>query len=421
MPGDLIRGGEAPLEWAGPARNKLDFFARFVLAGLQERSTFPSSVNSVLKQKQRHTKQAEGNRGVKASTGKRLSVVVFGILLLGLIVFAGVHHFSSSKIDTPKVVAGFTPAAQLKNSKLPKTLAELLSLRSEDLATVDIGLMNMLCAQDLPGAEDLKIDEHLRTLNQWAQRVKSETDRNFHRFREDPAYFYNSEAFYRMLMMSVVVYEDFGIRYNPKWNAPPLETREDDHFFAESRDIFIHGMIEPLQMGTCSSMPVFYIALGRRLGYPLKLVTTKHHLFMRWESPTERFNMDATSKGLDRYEDEEYKKWPFPISEQEIEEEGYLKSLSPREELSVFLAIRAACLNENGFYGDAAGAFQAAYQYAPNWKANQDMLARLERRQRPVVMPTQPQAVVFQQQEPNPKIPTDPSPFQQMPNSMKSP
>jgi len=378
-------------------------------------------VNSVPKPKQRHTKQAEGDRVVKASTGKRWHVIVAGILLLGLIVFAGVHYFSSSKIDTPKVAAGFTPAAQLENSKLPKTFAELLTLRPEDLATVDIGLMNLLCAHGLPGAEDLKIDEQLRTLDQWTQRVKSETDRNFHRFREDPTYFYNSEAFYRMLMMSVVVYEDFGVRYNPKWSTSPSETRADDHFFADSRDIFIHGMTEPQRMGTCSSMPVFYIALGRRLGYPLKLVTTKQHLFIRWESPTERFNMDATGKGLDRYDDEEYKKWPFPISEQEIQEEGYLKSLSPSEELSVFIAIRAACLNENGFYGDAAGAFQAAYQYAPNWKANQAMLARLERRQRPVGMAVQPQAVVFQQQEANPNIPADPSPLQQMPSSMKSP
>ena len=396
-------------------------FPFFVLAEFQRKSNHFFSVKSVPKRKQQHTRQFEGERVVRVSKGKRLAVIVSGILLLGFIAFAGVHYLSSSKTEAAKVAAGLTTAAQSGNSKQPKTLAELLALKPENLATVDIGIMNILCAQGLSGAEDMKVADHQATLDQWAQRVKSETDRNFHRFREDPAYFYNSESFYKMVMMAVVVYEDFGIRYNPKWIAPPSEIRADDHFFADSRDVFVHGMVGPQHMGTCSSMPVFYIALGRRLGYPLKLATTKQHLFMRWESPMERFDMDATGKGIDRYDDEYYKKWPFPITEQEIQEEGYLKSLSPSEELSVFLAIRAACLKENGFYADAGEAFQAAYQYAPNWKANQAMLAYAQRKQRSIGPSGSPQTMVFQQQGPNPNIPADPSTFQQMPNSGISP
>jgi hypothetical protein len=179
--------------------------------------------------------------------------------------------------------------------------------------------------------------------------------------------------------------------------APPTETRANDHFFANSQDIFIHGLTGPAHMGTCSSMPVLYIALGRRLGYPLKLVTTRQHLFMRWDSPTERFDMDATGKGLERYDDEYYKKWPFPITEDEIRQEGYLKSLSPREELSVFCSIRAMCLNENGLYTEAAEAFRAAYQYAPDWKSSQIMLA-------------QSQVKAIQTTKPRPETPAGPAP-----------
>jgi regulator of sirC expression with transglutaminase-like and TPR domain len=177
------------------------------------------------------------------------------------------------------------------------------------------------------------------------------------------------------------VYEDFGVRYNPKWIAPPSEIGRDDHFFADSRDILIHGMLGPQRMGTCSSMPVLYIALGRRLGYPLKLVTTKQHLFIRWDTPAERFDMDATGKGLDRYDDEHYKHWPFPITEQEIKEQDYLKSLSTREELSVFLSIRGSCLTDAGRLAEASASFDAAYRCAPNWKGNQVMLAEAQRRQ----------------------------------------
>jgi hypothetical protein len=393
----------------------------FVLEALQRKSNLFLSVKSIPNRKTRHARRPENERGVWTSAVKRLAVIVLGVLLLGFIAFAGAHYLSQSRTEAPNIAAGSALTAQAENATQPATLAELVALKPENLAAFDIGVMNMLCAEGVTGAEDMKIADYQATLDQWAQRVKSETDRNFHRFREDPAFFYNSESFYKMVMMAVVVYEDFGIRYNPKWITPPSETRADDHFFADSRDVFIHGMVGPQHMGTCSSMPVFYIALGRRLGYPLKLVTTKQHLFMRWESPTERFNMDATGKGIDRYDDEYYKKWPFPITEREIQEEGYLKSLSPSEELSVFLAIRAACLKENGFYADAGVAFQAAYQYAPNWKANQAMLAYAQRKQRSTGPAGSSQTIVFQQQGLNPNIPAEPSPFQQMPNSGISP
>ena len=193
---------------------------------------------------------------------------------------------------------------ELLSFKQPETLNDLLVLSPAELNHCDIALMDLLCAEGLPEAEELKVEECLSTLDNWAQHIKSETDRNLHHFRENPAYYYNSEAFFKMLTMAVVLYEDYGIRYDPKWIAAPSEIQTDDHFFADSRDILIHGLVGSQRMGTCSSMPVLYIALGRRLGYPLKLVTTKQHLFMRWDSPTEQFDMDATAKGLNKYDDE---------------------------------------------------------------------------------------------------------------------
>jgi hypothetical protein len=156
-------------------------------------------------------------------------------------------------------------------------------------------------------------------------------------------------------------------------------------------------------------MPVFYIALGRRLGYPLKLAKAKGHLFMRWDSPTEKFDIDATGKGLNKYDDEYYKQWPFPLTKTDIQEEDYLKSLSPREELSVFLSIRGACQTDNGHLGDALASFNLAYRYAPTWKGNQVLLAEARHRlARPVALAQE------QQQQMNPNIPADPNPMQQI-------
>lgn len=278
-------------------------------------------------------------------------------------------------------------AAPAPAFKQPETLKEILALSPAELENCDIARMNLICAERLPGAESLSVDNSLVALDSWAQHIKSEADRNFHRFQESPAYYYNSTNFYKMLMMAVVLYEDYNIRYNPKWISPPGSERPDDHFFADASDILIPGLVSSRRMGTCSSMPILYIALGRRLGYPLKLVKSKEHLFMRWDSPTEQFDMDATGKGLDKRDDEFYKKWPFPLTAQAIHDEDYLKSLSTCEELSVFLTIRGACFTEAGRLAEATTSFKDAYLRAPNWKGNQIMLVAAEQRSMPHYLP----------------------------------
>jgi hypothetical protein len=263
----------------------------------------------------------------------------------------------------------------------PRTLAELLALKPAELERVDIARMNLLCAEGLPGAETLNVDASLATLGQWADHAKREIDRHLYRFQAKPAEYDRSEGYFRMLMMSVVVHEDFDVRYNPERISSPADVRVDDHFFADSRDVLLHGLVNGRRMGTCSSMPVLYVALARRLGYPVKLVATKGHLFMRWESPSDRFDMEATGKGMNRYGDEYYRQWPFPVSDQEIQANGYLKSMTPTEELSVFLSIRASCLMEAGRLGEAVSAFESAFRFAPEWEGNRALLADAQEKQ----------------------------------------
>ena len=272
----------------------------------------------------------------------------------------------------------------------PTNLNQLLSLAPSRIGQHDIALMNLLCAEGLPGAEHLNPRECLDTLDQWAKRVRSETERHLYRFRANPGEFESSEGYFRMLMMAVVLYEDFSVRYNPARMSTPAQVIADpnDHFFADSRDLFLHGLLPPSlnslnsqpstinsPSGTCSSMPVLYIALGRRLGYPLKLVTTKSHLFIRWDSPTERFNLEATGKGMNRYDDEHFKHWPFPVTDEEIQADGYLKSLTAVEELALFLSLRGHCLKEAGRMPEAIACYAEAVRLAPDSRPYRLLLA----------------------------------------------
>jgi hypothetical protein len=103
------------------------------------------------------------------------------------------------------------------------------------------------------------------------------------------------------------------------------------------------------------------------LGYPIKLVKARQHLFCRWdELRGDRFNIEATNRGYYRLSDDYYRSWPFPSPPELIEAGGWLQSVSPRQELGIFLKIRAACLAYNLQLAEAVQASYFACQLDPD-------------------------------------------------------
>ena len=219
--------------------------------------------------------------------------------------------------------------------------------------------MNLRCSAGLRGTESLDSASANATLARWAKRVGDETLEYLPRFRRNPAEFNHSEAYFRVLTLVTVLQEDCGVRYN----AERIQSPD----FSDSRDLFLHGLLTGNHQGTCVSMPVLYVAVGRQLGYPMKLVTAKAHLFARWESPdgSERFNIEATGKGLNCFPDEYYHTWPVALAPEELASGQYLKSLTPDEELAVFLSVRGHCLEAAGRLPEAQLAYAQAHQLAP--------------------------------------------------------
>lgn len=254
----------------------------------------------------------------------------------------------------------------------PNSLNDLLAIDPAKLANLDMARVNLLCAEGLPGAETLNIEQCLAELDRWAQRVRIETDRHLYKFRQNPREYENSEGYYRMLMLITVLQQDLGVHYNP--------ARIRDIDFTRSEDLFIHGMIpvagqsvQQTNGGTCVSMPVIYTAIARRLGYPVKLVTTKAHVFCRWDAPDHanaawrgRFNIEATDQGMNSFPDDYYKTWPYQISEAEIKANLHLQSLTTAEELAEFLATRGHCLLDTGKGREALDAYSLAVRLVPS-------------------------------------------------------
>lgn len=264
------------------------------------------------------------------------------------------------------------------SSLAPSSLTELLALTSTRMSDVDIALANLLCASGLPGSEDVQHGFILTQIDRWAMLVATETMRHAYRVT-DPKYaahYRHSYAYLCAEMMLQTLQEDCGVKYN-------LD-RVRDPDFSDSRDQFLHGLVgrSPTEIrgGTCVSMPVLYAAVGRRLGYPIKLVQGSGHLFCRWDDADgtwaranglpqgERFNIEGTD-GFSAYPDEFYEQYPEPINRDRVERGELLKSLTPAEELSVFLAARGHCLYDNRRYDEAVEAYEHAARLMPQASA----------------------------------------------------
>ena len=137
------------------------------------------------------------------------------------------------------------------------TLEELINLPEDDLAMVDIATMNLAAAEGLPGSEEIDRDAVRNTLDGWANGVAALTLHRAYDFEEDPGEYDHSWAKFcarnllRTLQLHLGVHYNHGQRTNPS--------------LAKSPDQFIHGAVRGTA-GTCASLPVLYIAVGRRLG-----------------------------------------------------------------------------------------------------------------------------------------------------------
>jgi hypothetical protein len=241
----------------------------------------------------------------------------------------------------------------------PLPWTRLVHLSDAELAGHDVAAVNLACAAGLPGAENLDVGRCLARLDDWAGHVGRETTRCAAQFRGNPAAFDNSWGYFRALVLATVLQQDCGVRYDPA-------LIDDDGFFGDAANLFLHGVLTG-RGGTCSSLPPVYVAVGRRLDYPLKLVQTGSHLFARWDAPStgERFNVECTAHGLNCHPDDYYRAWPLPTTPEEVERSGWLVSLTPCEELGAFLAGRGHCCQDNRRHREAATAYAWAASVAP--------------------------------------------------------
>ena len=298
----------------------------------------------------------------KAFVGRLLLTSIRGGIAALFLMLCAIHLFPET------AVAQYVNVRNETESRRGLTYERLMSAtRAEvDKQNWDIAEVNLLCAKNLPGAEKLDVRYCLNELEKWTDFVRRETERQMYKFFRNPKDFYNSEAYFKVLVMVTALQRDIGAGYNMELvESGAMNDNDSMRFFEDSKDLFLHGFFSPSRSGTCSSMPVLVAAVGRRLGYPIKLVETKRHLFARWDDKKEKFNIETAGRGLNVFPDSHYKNFPFTVSENEIRMERLLESMSPSRELSGFFSTRAYCLIANGRYDEALQAFEKALSLWP--------------------------------------------------------
>ena len=256
-----------------------------------------------------------------------------------------------------------------------KTYADLLDLDAKDVEGMDVAEFNLICGSGLPGTEGVDVRILVNRLDDMAGMVKSATGNpaNLDRWKRNRPPGEASESIYRMRILVQVLQDRCGIHYDEELakmvtanEGKPASYKEwDDRFYTNASMVFLNGLLSEKRVGTCVSMPVLYTAVARRLGYPVFLAMSKGHLFCRWDSPEERFNVEGTGVGgMTPYPDKFYHTFPNRLFDWELEHENYLKSLTPAEELALFLKTRAVCLAVHQRHGEGLVALAQAARLA---------------------------------------------------------
>jgi hypothetical protein len=243
-----------------------------------------------------------------------------------------------------------------------------------ELAGLDIAAVNLACAAGLPSSERIDYDLCLSRLDYWARAVGQYTQRLMPQFRRKRYDYENSEAFFRSLCLITVLQRDMGVQYNP------LKKGEDVPF--DTEDSFIHGILQG-PGGICATMAVVYLAVGRRLGYPLRLAAAMSierkagHLFARWDDPRgERVNIEAAGRGMSSPLDDYYRTGRYAVTAELERKACLVRSMTPKEELAAFLSERGHRWLDLRNYRQAVESFAWSSALQPENRATWNTLVK---------------------------------------------
>jgi len=120
------------------------------------------------------------------------------------------------------------------------------------------------------------------------------------------------------------------------------------------------------KQGNCFSMPLLYVAVGQRLGWPIYMVDVPDHAFVRYVDPAyKEQNIEATSGG-GYVPNERYVK-DFLVSEKGRKSGAYLRTRTRRDMLGQLIGLNGVTSAQRGQLTKAIAAPTCAAQLSPTF------------------------------------------------------
>jgi regulator of sirC expression with transglutaminase-like and TPR domain len=241
------------------------------------------------------------------------------------------------------IVGLFNIAAAAGPPYIPSSIQKQLDL-SED--KIDIGLAALTFAKEF--YPNLDIAAYSKRIDLIADKA-----RQLARGTEDPET--------RIRVLNTVIHQMEGFHYD---RSPFARSRQDYYF--------LNGILDTKQ-GICYSLPLLYIAVAQRLGYPLYPVLAPDHIFVRYVIPnfTEQ-NIETTSGG--KYFPDQYYIEAFAVSNRGLKSGSYMRTLTYRQFLGHMLAASAVFHGRNAATPKTIAYLEKAAQLDPHFADHYDNL-----------------------------------------------
>lgn len=210
--------------------------------------------------------------------------------------------------------AGLSPAAEPSNAATLRLVDSLLQTPDEKLNIGDAALE--LSRLRFPDAD---VQGGRRLLDGIAARVSALVGNS-----RDPDL--------RIRVINTVLFRELGFSYDLE-AMDALVRNERPELRTLSHLLRTHR-------GNCSSLPVLWFAIAERLRYPVYMVSSPQHLFLRYDDGTYRSNIEATSGGGESTDAELAQELGVP--EEGIRSGAYMRELSKRELLGVLVGDAVA-------------------------------------------------------------------------------
>ncbi len=119
-----------------------------------------------------------------------------------------------------------------------------------------------------------------------------------------------------------------------------------DPYTEKNENRYLNGIMDT-KKGSCVTMPLLYLVVAQRLGYPVYAVSVPWHFFVRYDDPKLiQQNIEATGGG-GYVPDDEYKE-VLQISERSIKSGAYLRTKTNREYIADLVAHNAIYWSNKG-------------------------------------------------------------------------